>query len=480
MLLKRLITGLPLGLSIVAMAIAGGALYFSLQPEEPNTLRLDEGGETSEVEAGERSITLDALDAAALLDRTERIQEEARNASNAANVILGFIESGSILLGALIALAVVVFGLSIQEVRNRLDTSIVDAQSRLKTTEDRLEDLVKDIQAQVAASIQGGELRLLANEDRMKGLQDRIAASIDETDSTVRNLHSIVHEAVESAKTEAENAFRVLSLLLLAEQQVRARNRTTALATLEEAYQIDPNNQITNYLLGYLYVGRKDFDKAVDHLEQALKIDANFAPALAAMGLAQRRMGDAMTEPEDEMKKRQLWAQAELNLNKALEADPSLIDADNESYFGSLGGLYRRQGRNQDALKAYESAVKVTPTSSYPVGNLATLYKKLGYDDDAGRMYERATEISEAILDDHPGDTWARLDLAQALLVRGDTQHAMEQYRNVIDRINEPGPLESAYSGLRFLMDAPTPISGLVEAMNLLTQSITRLQRQRV
>ncbi|HLA43841.1 MAG TPA: tetratricopeptide repeat protein, partial [Aggregatilineales bacterium] len=155
-----------------------------------------------------------------------------------------------------------------------------------------------------------------------------------------------------------------------------------------------------------------------------------------------------------------------------------LIDADNESYFGTLGGLYRRQGRNEDALKAYEMAVKITPNNSYPVGNLATLYKKLDYEEKARHMYQRAIEISEAILDDHPGDTWARLDLAQAFLIVGEKDKALAQYQNVIERLNESGPLETALSGLGFLADSPHHVEGIEDAMFTLKEAIAQLQRK--
>lgn len=467
-MLRRMINGLPLGLAVMASVVAATALYFSVQEPKPNTLILQTSNGQEEIREGEVTISLDARDLESILDQAERTQQDADNAANSADAILGFIESGSILLGALIAVGVIVFGLSIQDVRSRLDDSLVEAEKKLQESENRIED-----------SIQNGEVRIHENEARMDEMTARIEASIRETESTRASLENLVQDAVRSAKQEAEKSFRVLSLLLLAEQQVRARNRETALSSLEEAYKLDPTNQITNYLLGYLYVNRKEFDRAIEHLNNALKADENFAPALAAMGLAQRRMGDTVSDPENELERHQLWAQAEYNLNKALAADSGLIDADNESYFGTLGGLYRRQKRDEEALRAYENAVKVTPNNSYPVGNLASLYKKLGYEDEAQRMYERSLEIAEAILDDNPGDTWARLDLAQALLVLGDKNRALDQYQNVIGRIQEPAPLESALSGLNYLADAPQPIVGLDETIDLLQRSIARLQKQK-
>ncbi len=468
---RRWIESLPLGLAILALAVSVFALWRtedenSRRLVDPNEMR--QAAEIREVD-GQPQIALPPDELQGLFNNILEVQQQAENAANSADVVLSFIEGGSILLGALIAIAVLAFGASIQDVRTQINNSVKDAETRLQSSEQRMQELYSNIQQQTQSSIDNAEARLQSSEARMQVLNQRIEQSIQETEGAVEGLHSIVNQAVDSAKQEAEDAFRVLSLLLLAEQQVRARNRQTAIATLEEAHSIDPNNQTTNYLLGYLYVGRKDFDSAIKHLQMALDVDPNFAPALAAMGLAQRRMGD---REKDDMQRRQYWASAELNLSKALSGDPSLIDADNESYFGTLGGLYRRQGRNEDALKAYESAVEVTPNNSYPVGNLAMLYKKLGHEEQAQHMYERSTEIAEAILDDQPGDTWARLDLAQALLVRGQKRRALEQYKNVIGRVSESSPLEAALSGLEFLSDVPQKIDGLEEAQKLLRAAI--------
>lgn len=472
-LLSWVVNKLPIGLSVLAVAIAIGTAINEAGEKTTRTIILQPQGSEAGIEIdGEQTVQVDAAYLAETLDEIRDVKDEANSAANAADVILSFIEGGSILLVALVSVAVIVFGGSIQDVREQLNESIAAADKRFKTTEERIGELMNDIRAQVEASIAEGQNRVHESEARMKVLTEQIEASIDETEQTVDNLHTIVEQAVESAKQEASNSFRVLSLLLLAEQQVRARNHKTAISTLMEAYQIDPNNQTTNYLLGYLYVGRKDFETAIEHLERALQIDPNFAPALAAMGLAQRRMGDALRDEEYDMRRRELWAQAELNLVRALSADPTLIDADNESYFGTLGGLYRRQGRNEEAMRAYEDAVKITPNNSYPVGNLAMLYKKLGHEEKAQEMYRRAIEISEAILDDQPGDTWARFDLAQALLVTGQKRKALEQYRNVIGRVTETGPLETAVSGLEFLMDVPSPIDGLDEVIKLIQDAI--------
>lgn len=470
--LRWLVKNMSLGLSVLAVAIAFTLLVRDFRGE---TIKTEFVVSPTDSEAVLISPEL-ADDIATTLAELENIRDDVQQATDSADIILGFIESGSILLGALIALGVVVFGASIKDVRNDIDEMNREAERRIQQNEAIFTELQQHIREQMERAISEAENRVESSEKRIEDLGERIKRSIDETEETNKTLHLRVDEAVQKARLEAEKSFEVLSLLLLAEQQVRARNRASAITTLNKAYDIDPHNQTTNYLLGYLYVGRKAFDTAIEHLERALRVDPNFAPALAAMGLAQRRMGDTLNDPSEEMKRRQLYAQAEFNLSKALEADPSLIDADDESYFGTLGGLYRRQGRLEDALRAYEDAVRITPTNSYPVVNLATLYKKLGHEAEAKRMYARVIELTEAILDDYPGDTWARLDLAQALLTIGQKEAALKQFDNVIERITETSSLEAAKGVLDFLSDTPQPIDGIEDAREKLQAAIKNLQ----
>lgn len=488
-MIKRFVDGLPLGLAIIAIFVA---LYPQIKgdneprPEVIIRPELEERLLNLPLDDPLRVAIETQIEAERTANEAQLAVSESRKAADTADSILSFIEGGSILIGVLLALVTVAFGSSLVDVRSRLDKSLVDvrfrldksiedASTRLQQSEQRMTDLMVEMQKRIQEGVVADQERQAQSESRFRELTHRIEEALLRTENATGGLLQIVDEAVSAAKTDAENSFRVLSILLLAEQQVRANNRETAIATLQEALKIDPNNQTTNYLLGYLYVGRKRFEQGVEHLERALRSNADFAPALAAMGLAQSRMAN---QEQDELMKNQLRAQAEINLTKSLSSDPGLIDADNESYFGTLGGIYRRQGRLQDAMKAYESAVKITPNNSYPVGNLAMLYKKLNHEEQAQTMYERVIEISESILDDRPGDEWARLDYAQGLLIKGDKKKALDQYRNVIERVSEATPLETALGGLRFLEDSHVPIEGLQEAVTMLENAIQQKHRE--
>jgi tetratricopeptide (TPR) repeat protein len=290
-----------------------------------------------------------------------------------------------------------------------------------------------------------------------------------------KRLDEMVEETrgtIAAVEQEARNSMRVLSMLVLAEQQVRAHNFDTAIRTLQNAYALDPNNQVTNYLLGYLYIVHKDYNSAIQRLEDAIRQEADFAPAIAALGLALRRKGDTLQPPEQKL----LWSQAETKLLEALDSDERLTDAEGQSYYGTLGGLYRRQQRYKDAIEAYEHARKVTPNSSYPVSNLATLYTHEGNETKAHEYYQRVLRAAELQLDDDPRDVWTRADYAQAKLVLGDRDEARNQLTMVLEHARkERGVLDTVLSGLRFLNESPIPISGIEDMIELLEKAIAKL-----
>ncbi len=169
----------------------------------------------------------------------------------------------------------------------------------------------------------------------------------------------------------------------------------------------------------YLYSLRREYDRAIKHLEDSLAREDGFAPAIAALGLALRRKGDSLTADAERAQRNEYWSQAEMRLLNALRLDPHLTDAEGESYYGSLGGLYRRQGRYADAIDAYRRAEQITPASSYPLINLASLYWHQGEAEKARAYFERVHDAARLKLDTNPLDNWARADFAQALAALG-------------------------------------------------------------
>ncbi len=402
-------------LIVIAVALAVLALFIAWRDERRVTL--DPGQEVS------------LTDAEAILDR-------ANDAVNFADGILSFLEGVSVLVAIAVAAGGILVRSTIQRQADATTKFAEETERRLAEREQRLDEMES------------------AFTQRLEGM-----------------MADTRHE-IQSVKEQARESFRVLSLLVLAEQQVRARNIDTALEMLHNAHELDPDNHAANYLLGYLYTSRREYDRAIALLEHALEQEAGFTPAIAALGLALRRKGDTLDTPDQQAERDRLWAEAESKLIEALHKDPRLTDADGESYYGTLGGLYRRQQRYHAAIDAYEQAHRVTPNSSYPIINLATLYYHQGNQERAAHHFRRVIDAAVLQLDDDPRDQWTRADYAQALLAVGDVEAALGQLQMLIDQNAPRGLLETVRSGLEFLGEAPEPVKGLDAVLNLIDSAL--------
>ena len=429
---KKYVYWMPIVLSIVALPLAIASFYFTVTDDPPVVYEAGSltGDESAEI--------------------ASRALEKAEQNNEVAGTILSLLEGGSVLLTIIVAAVAGIYTLNLRDLRE-------DLEGKADANQEKIDN---------ALALRAAELDKLTLE---------LTQQAEQSKAQVNDLTQMIVEQLEDARQRAENSFRVLTLQQLVDQQVQSRNYDMAIAMLQEAHDLEPDNQSTNYLLGYLYISKKRFQEALDYLQRVFEVDPNFAPALAAMGLAQSRLGRQIEDPQT---RNGYWAQAEVNLIKALDKDPGMIDADGESYYGTLGGLYRRQERHADAMRAYEKAVEVTPHSSYPVGNLAVLYQYLGEVDKAQGMFARVEQIVGKIIQDRPGDYWARLDLAQALLIQGKTEAAFAQYDEIIGRKTPSTALSSAISTLEFLANASLPIKGLTEAINKLQTAISKYQTQ--
>lgn len=428
MKLKFLVHWLPLALSIVALPVAASAYYLAVT-----------GNARVVYEQG-------ALDSEEAADVAARALSDAEAANETAGTILSLLEGGSVLITLIVGAVAVVFTLNLRDLRD-------------------------DLEGQAEANQEKVEATLRTREAELSLLTDQVKSQASESRKQIEALTALINQQLESARVQAETSFRVLTLQMLAEQQVRARNYDTAISQLREAYELEDTNQSTTYLLGYLYITKRRYEDALFYLRRTLERDPDFAPALAALGLALQRLG---RQQKDVVHRNRLWAEAEVNLTKALELEPGMLDADGESYFGTLGGLYRRQDRFNDAADAYERAVDVTPNSSYPLGNLAVLNAYLGRQAKALELFARVEHIVRGRIEDNPADHWARFDLAQSLLMQGKTKAAAIAYQETIDRQPPISAYESALSTLDFLAKSPYEVAGMDDVRRLLRDVIAQ------
>jgi tetratricopeptide (TPR) repeat protein len=156
-------------------------------------------------------------------------------------------------------------------------------------------------------------------------------------------------------------------------------------------------------------------------LEHALEIEPELPQALATLGYVYRRQAEELSMGPERIEKFNL---AEAKLLEALRISPRLIDDDGESWWGSLGGLYRRQGQVDQAIYAYEQAAKVTPRSSYPFSNLALLFMAKRDRQAMLQTYEKVEQLALTESQAEANNYWAFGDLLTSRLALGKVELA--------------------------------------------------------
>lgn len=307
-----------------------------------------------------------------------------------------------------------------------------------------------------------GVTRLFSAENQLVKARERIDSEFAETQKRFdeemanksRELQSLREQllaTVEQQHKTATQATLALALLPLGERQYKAQDMRGAADTYLRALALDGDNPLIHYRLGYVYVQSGQLDDAETHLKQALAIDSEFVLAMAALGYVYRRMGDKMHAGVD---RDQMHNQAEYYLLQALKRSPKLVDDDSESWWGSLGGLYRRRGQVDQAIYAYEQAGQVTPQSSYPFSNLALLYMAKG---DRAKMldtYKRVERLARGEAVAEVNNYWAYADLLTARLALGK----LEDAEDAMITVSDLAPVESPYA-LEMLVDTLTRLT---------------------
>lgn len=306
----------------------------------------------------------------------------------------------------------------------------------------------------IVATVVGFQ-RLNSAQNELKEARERFEKDIEERSAELDRLREALEDSLETSRSEAGNAALALSLLPLGEKQYKAQDYQGAIDTYKRALELDPDNLITHYRIGYVYTQSGELDDAERHLSRSLDIDATFAPALAARGYVYRRIAEKMDKGID---REALLNQAEENFLRALKQSPKLVDEDSESWWGALGGLYRRRNQTEEAINAYEEGAKVTPHSSYPFSNLALLYMQTENREKMLETYKRVERLAYGEIQAEVDNYWAYADLIVARMALRRVKEAWDE----LDAALETAPADSPYT-LESLIDTLQRLSKVMD-----------------
>jgi tetratricopeptide (TPR) repeat protein len=243
------------------------------------------------------------------------------------------------------------------------------------------------------------------------------------------------------------NVYKAGGLSQLGQRQIALGNYPSAVSVFRSVCDLDPENPIYQYFLGDLLMRQGHIEQGIQHLRVARQDNYKYPSADASYAYALRLRGDQ--EPNEIQRERLYYESGQIFLG-VYEIDAQLVDISGESVFGALAGLFRRQGRYEDALRWYEHCRRVTPHNSYPVNNLALMNFQLGNHAEAQRYFKRALEIASEKLAARSSDYWARFDMITARTASG-------------------APFETILHDLENLLEVPTiPLQKLIFGLDQL------------
>lgn len=154
---------------------------------------------------------------------------------------------------------------------------------------------------------------------------------------------------------------------------------------------------------GNKFLDEGELDKAIDALNQAVKLNPDLAEAWFKLGIAYalvEKRDETLVEaneaqPEESPKPKRKATNSEIAFEKAVTAYKKLVEAndqDDVSYF-NLGRAYNKLNEDESAAKALKQAVKLKPDDTEYQTELGAILIKLAQYQEAIPPLKKALEL---------------------------------------------------------------------------------------
>jgi len=323
----------------------------------------------------------------------------AEQAVESVNLLLGFIEAGSVIIGIAAVGAISAGFLNTRELRQRID-EVEKLRDNINTKFDEINAKFNELNAQV--------YRFESLAQSTQNLQEKTNSKLDKFAEQIGVFN------------------QSFSQVALAQRQIEMNNLPEALETLENALRLTPDDAFIHYFLGDTQARQGDLKQGRDNLAKARKLAADngedFFDADVSYAYALRIQGDKAV---DDAIRQTFYTEAKTIFEKVAADRPLLQDISGESAFGALAGLYHRQGDYENAIQWYENARRATPQNTYPLINLALINFLVGNETEALKRFQRVKTLSHNRITLDPYAYWSHFDNITASV--GEHVCAMDQ-----------------------------------------------------
>jgi len=188
---------------------------------------------------------------------------------------------------------------------------------------------------------------------------------------------SITDHIANISTLQEDVVVKLMEMLEIELKPQMSRVLTIGKTTIPGAYE--------NYLegLGYMPQEKKEgnLNLAIDLFKQAIEKDPHYALAFAELGQAYwKKYKDT---------KDTIWIEkSKSSLNRAIEISDDLAAA-----YTMRGIIYKRAGRNEDALKEFQHALEIDQEDYKALRELAEAYENLGRQEEAEKTYEKYIDL---------------------------------------------------------------------------------------
>ena len=199
---------------------------------------------------------------------------------------------------------------------------------------------------------------------------------------------------------------RIPTLLKLAEFQYIVAQHDNALATLDRAVKVDPNEGEVFFMIGEVMSEKGDTVRAINAYQRATELNPDILDAWLALGTLFEARGNSIAE----------------RYFKTATA----IDRKAAIPYRMLADYYSRQNRLAESIQQYDEAIMRNPQYDEAFYNSGLVYLDMDSISKAKAQFDRAVEV-------RPGYIEARFYQGVALELQGNVQGARQAYQQALN-----------------------------------------------